>query len=91
MANLKKAFNGTVKKEVVAKGSKSERTAVVLHISAAKSYVLRLRGEGGFDTSSLEEYVGKDVSVKGVEILHGHTLVVASKSDITVKKTTRKP
>ena len=86
MTKLTRTFNGTVHKELVAKGSKSERTAVVLHTAKAKRYVLRVAGDNPFDTSALEEFVGKKISVKDAEVLHGSTLLVKNKSDISVKR-----
>ena len=62
---------GRVIKEVVAKGSKSERPAVILD-TGKKQYVLRRPGEDPFSDPMLDSLVGKSISATGN--LNGITL-----------------
>ena len=62
---------GRVIREVVAKGSKSERPAVILD-TGKKQYVLRRPGENPYSDPTLDELVGKNISATGN--LNGITL-----------------
>jgi hypothetical protein len=64
---------GTVRKRLVAPGSKSEREAVVLETDAG-SYVLRRRGGNPFRDPELEKLVGKRIRAHADEL--GQTLVL---------------
>ena len=67
-------FKGRVIREVVAKGSKSERSAVTLD-TGKKRYVLRRLGGNPFEDSTLEKLVGKTITATGE--LTGHTLMMS--------------
>ena len=64
-------IKGRVIKEVVAKGSKSERPAIILD-TGKKQYVLRRAGENPYIDPTLDALVGKDISATGN--LNGNTL-----------------
>ncbi len=57
-------YIGTVEHRIVARGSKSERTAVIL-VSAENTHVLRRRQGNTFKDPVLESLVGKTVEVEG--------------------------
>jgi len=57
-------IKGQVIKEVVAKGSKSERPAVLLD-TGKKQYVLRRPGENPYSDPTLDDLVGKSISATG--------------------------
>ena len=67
-------FKGRVIREVVAKGSKSERPAVLLD-TGKQRYVLRRIGGNPYEDSTLEKLVGKDISVTGE--VTGYTLLMS--------------
>ena len=69
---------GKVIKEVVAKGSKSERPAIILD-TGKKQYVLRRPGENPYSDPTLEALVGKDISATGN--LNGNTLFLSDWSE----------
>ena len=63
---MKQIFNGTVQRRVVAGGSKSEHTAIVLETDKG-DLILRKRGENPFqESAALSPLVGKTVSLQGV-------------------------
>jgi len=64
-------IKGRVIREVVAKGSKSERLAIILD-TGKKQYVLRRPGENPYSDPTLDELVGKDISATGN--VNGNTL-----------------
>jgi hypothetical protein len=64
---------GTVKKRLVAPGSKSEREAVVLETDEGH-FVLRRQGANPFQDPELEGLVGKRIRAEGSE--QGRTLVM---------------
>lgn len=57
-------FKGRVIRELVAKGSKSERSAVLLD-TGKKQYVLRRIGGVPFDDPDVNKLVGKNISAVG--------------------------
>ena len=65
---------GRVIKEVFAKGSKSERPAVILD-TGKKRYVLRRVGGNPFEDSTLNKLVGKDITATGD--VTGYTLMMS--------------
>lgn len=67
-------FKGRVIREVVAKGSKSERPAVLLD-TGKQRYVLRRIGGNPYEDSTLEKLVGKAISVTGE--VTGYTLLMS--------------
>ena len=64
-------IKGRVIREVAAKGSKSERAAIILD-TGKKQYVLRRPGENPYSDPTLDELVGKDISATGN--VNGNTL-----------------
>lgn len=64
---MKQVFNGVVRREVVAKGSKSEHTALVLETAAAQKLTLRVRGTNAFEEpAALKPFVDQRVRIQGV-------------------------
>ena len=73
---MKQIFNGVVRREVVAQGSKSEHTALVLDTGSTKM-TLRLRGTNAFEEpAALTPFVDQRVRVQGVT--SGSTLFVGN-------------
>jgi len=73
-------IKGRVIREVVAKGSKSERPAIILD-TGKKQYVLRRPGENPYSDPTLDALVGKDISATGN--VNGNTLFL---TEWTVKE-----
>ena len=71
-------IKGRVIREVVAKGSKSERPAVLLD-TGTTLYVLRRPGENPFNDPTLDALVGKDISATGN--VNGNTLFLSDWSE----------
>ena len=71
-------ISGRVIKEVVAKGSKSEHSAVLLD-TGKKKYVLRRVGGNPFRDPALDKLVGKDISAVGN--VTGYTLLMSDWSE----------
>jgi hypothetical protein len=67
-------FRGLVTRRRVARGSKSERTAVVLR-TPERNFVLRRQGGHPFRDPRLEALVGKTVECDG--FLHGSVLIMS--------------
>jgi hypothetical protein len=61
-----KTFIGHVSSELVARGSKSERIAVVLTTDGGKKYILRKQGGLAFGDNSLDTLVGKIIKAEGI-------------------------
>jgi len=72
-------FKGRVIKEVFAKGSKSERPAVLLD-TGSERYVLRRQGGNPFSDPALDKLVGKTISASGN--VTGYTLIMSDWSEI---------
>jgi hypothetical protein len=73
-------YIGTVEHRLVARGSKSERIAIVL-VSGQQTHVLRRRQGNSFQDSVLDSLVGKTLEVEGDvhdEILHADYWKVVS-------------
>ena len=73
-------ISGRVTNEVVARGSKSERSAVVLEADNGRRFVLRRKGGPALGDSALDHLVGKTISVDGVEV--GQTLIFEAWRDV---------
>ncbi len=71
-------ITGRVIKEVFAKGSKSERPAVLLD-TGKKRYVLRRQGGNPFSDPALDKLVGKNISAVGN--VTGYTLIMSDWSE----------
>lgn len=67
-------LTGKVEKKLIATGSKSERTAVVL-VTDTKEYVLRQYGGNAMGDSDLDDLVGK--TIKGEGKINGYTFVMS--------------
>jgi hypothetical protein len=76
-------ITGSVIKEPFAKGSKSEREAVIL-VADDQRYVLRRQGGNAFQDSVLEKLVGQ--KIEGTGTLAGYTFLL---SDWTVLPSAR--
>ncbi len=64
---MKQIFNGVVRREVIAKGSKSEHTALVLDTGACEKMTLRVRGTNAFEEpAALKPFVDQRVRIQGV-------------------------
>jgi hypothetical protein len=72
-------FKGRVIKEVFAKGSKSERPAVLLDTGTTR-YVLRREGGNPFSDPALDKLVGKTISAVGN--VTGYTLIMSKWSEL---------
>jgi len=59
------SFSGRVKKQVIARGSRSEREAVVLETHDGGMLVLRRPGGNAFDDPDLDALVGKELTAEG--------------------------
>lgn len=57
---------GRVASQIVARGSKSERRALVLTASNGESYVLRRKDGPAFADEDLDALVGKRISAEGL-------------------------
>jgi hypothetical protein len=57
---------GKVERRVVARGSKSERRAVVLTTSAGETFVLRRKGGPALGDRDLDSLVGHSIAAEGV-------------------------
>lgn len=68
-------YEGTVSREAVAEGSKSERDAVVLATDQGQ-LILRRQGGNPFQDPELDDLVGKRIRAEGDE--HGGTLIMES-------------
>ena len=71
-------FTGRVIKEVFARGSKSERPAVLLDTGKTR-YVLRRQGGNPFSDPELDKLVGKTISATGN--VTGYTLIMSGWSE----------
>ena len=71
-------YTGQVKKEVVAKGSKSEHRAVLLD-TGKHQYILRRLGGNAFSDPVLDKLVGKTISAIGN--VTGNTLIMSEWSE----------
>lgn len=72
-------LTGDVVKEPFAKGSKSERDAVLL-ISGGRRFVLRRQGGNAFQDPDLDRLVGKRIQCSG--IITGFTFLMSEWSEI---------
>ncbi len=70
------SYSGRVKKVTIAKGSRSERGAVVLETADQGELVLRRAGHNPFDDPDLEQLVGKTLDAQGRVL--GHELFLDS-------------
>ena len=80
----KEKFTGTVKKQVVNKGSKREHNAVVLDTGDGRPVKLRIMGNNPFTDPALEKLVGMRVTFNGVAGSGVHQIMIEKESDITV-------
>lgn len=65
MSNIKKTFNGVVRRMPVFVGSKSEHTALVLE-TKNKTFILRMHGDEPFSECALAvPYVNNNVRIQG--------------------------
>lgn len=67
-------LKGSVNKEKVAEGSKSERFAVVLHASDGRIFPLRRNGGNNFADPKLDELIGHEI--EGVGFVAGPTFIM---------------
>jgi len=58
--------SGMVKRRTIARGSKSEREAVVLDTDGGKSYVLRRKGGPALGDDQIEHLVGRSIDAEGI-------------------------
>jgi hypothetical protein len=77
----KKTFTGFVQEKLVNAGSKSEHTAIVLHVDGV-DYKLNVKGQNPFEQPNLKPFLGLRVAVEG-QALDNH-LFVANIKNITV-------
>ena len=80
----KDTFTGTVKRERVNVGSKSEHDAVVLDTGAGPKMKLRVKGGNPFHDPSLDAFVGMRVTLEGVAGSGLPFIMVDSVADIKV-------
>ena len=71
-------LKGKVIREVVGKGSKSERSSVMLD-TGDKKYVLRRMGGNPYSDPDLDKLVGKDIEAEGN--VTGYTLIMSDWSE----------
>lgn len=67
-------YTGLVVKHAIARGSKSERQALLLRTPQGEELILRRLGAHAFEDSSLDALVGK--RIEGVGQLTGTTLLL---------------
>ena len=72
-------LTGRVVKEPFAKGSKSEREAVLL-LADERRYVLRRQGGNAFADPALDALVGK--TIRGTGLLTGYTFLVTEWTEV---------
>lgn len=71
-------YSGVVRKEVINKGSKSERDAVLLGQSDDEFLILRRKNTNPYEEDSvLESLVGQHITCKGLKAA-GKVLVISS-------------
>lgn len=83
--SLKTLFNvaGTLTRETLAKGSKSERPAMVLTTEDGTSYALRIKGRNPFQIApELAALSGQRVEIDEALLLPGGTLELSSPARI---------
>ena len=82
----KDKFTGTVERQIVAKGSKSEHEAIVLQQDgfSGPPLIIRIQGENPFSNKLLEPFVGKRVSFEGIATSGMQSVIVEKLSDILV-------
>ena len=80
----KQQFTGTVKKQVINKGSKNEHDAVVLDTGDGHPVKLRIMGNNPFKDPALEKIVGMRVTFNGVAASGVRLIFIEKESDITV-------
>lgn len=68
MEERKVQVTGSVVRENVDEGSKSERQAVVLKTDDGRSFTLRRRDAPAFGDSGLDDLVGSSITTEGVAI-----------------------
>jgi hypothetical protein len=66
--------SGVVRRRTVARGSKSEREAVVLDTEGGESYVLRRKGGPALGDDQLDHLVGRSIAAEGIGI--GQVLIM---------------
>jgi len=72
-----KTLTGIFEEAVVAQGSKSEHSSIVLTTDEGQHVKIRLRGKNAFESGYLAPYLNKRASVTGIE-LGGATLLIPS-------------
>ena len=77
-------FTGTVRRERVNVGSKSEHDAVVLDTGAGPHLKLRVKGGNPFHDPALDAFVGLRVALEGVAGSGAPFVMVDSVADIQV-------
>ncbi len=79
-------FTGTIERQIVAQGSKSEHEAIVLRPDgvAHPTLIIRIQGENPFTYPSLQQFVGKRVSFEAVVAPSGTSATIEKLSDIAV-------
>jgi hypothetical protein len=80
----KQKFTGTVKRERVNVGSKSEHDAVVLDTGTGPHLKLRLAGGNPFHDPALDAFVGKRILVEGIPGSGLPFIMIEKVSDIAV-------
>ena len=70
-------LTGIVIRKAVARGSKSEREAVVLQTSDNAEYILRRSGGNAFSDPELDKLVGSSITADG-QVVAGQTFIMKS-------------
>ncbi len=70
-------LTGIVIRKLVARGSKSEREAVVLQTSDNGEYILRRSGGNAFSDPDLDKLVGSSITADG-QVVAGQTFIMKS-------------
>lgn len=80
----KQTLSGTVKIDVVAKGSKSERQAAILQQDDGSTIILRLKKQGFSMADEFNALSGKTVEATGIKIAGNTFMIEDFDNDIRV-------
>jgi hypothetical protein len=82
----KQTYVGTIVKETVCAGSKSEYIGILLHMDDGRKLPLRLKGANPFEIDpALNQLVGSRATVQGIEGSGIYALLIDDLSDISVQ------
>ena len=83
MGTERVTISGSVKRQRIAAGSKSDRVGVVLDDGAGRILALRRAGANPFSDAAIDELVGKTITGTGI-VADGHFIM--DRWDISAKR-----